>query len=153
MALFLADEQDVEVDADDLLALARHVMAARRVPSDMELSLLLVDADTIATMNAEHLGKPGPTDVLAFPIDEPGESPPDSPAILGDVVLCPAVAHAQAAGLGRRPDDELRLLTVHGILHLLGFDHADPDQERAMFGLTDELLASYAAASTSGASP
>jgi probable rRNA maturation factor len=145
VAVYLADEQDVAVDAEDLLALARHVLAARRVPEDMEVALLLVDAPTIAALNGEHLGKEGPTDVLAFPIDEPGEAPPDTPAILGDVVLCPAVAHEQAAGLGRTPDDELRLLTVHGILHLLGMDHAEPDEERAMFALTDDLLASYAA--------
>jgi probable rRNA maturation factor len=145
MAVFLADEQDVEVDADDLVALARHVLQAQRVPPDMELSLLLVDRDTIAALNVEHMGKDGPTDVLAFPIDVPGETPPDAPAILGDVVLCPAVAHEQAAGFGRTPADEVRLLTVHGILHLLGMDHADPDEERAMFGLTDDLLASYAA--------
>lgn len=144
MAVFLADEQTVPVDTDDLVALARHVLSAQRVPEDMEVSLLLVDADTIAGLNAEHLGKQGPTDVLAFPIDEPGEAPPDTPAILGDVVLCPAVAHEQAGGFGRTPDDEVRLLTVHGLLHLLGMDHADPDEERAMFGLTDELLASYA---------
>lgn len=145
MAVYLADEQTVPVDTDDLLALVRHVLAARRVPEDMEVSILLVDEQTIAALNDEHLGKSGPTDVLSFPIDEPGESPPDSPAILGDVVLCPAVAHEQAAGLGRTPDAEVRLLTVHGILHLLGMDHADPEEERAMFGLTDELLASYAA--------
>ena len=145
VAVYLADEQDVDVDADDLLALARHVLAAQRVPGDMEVALLLVDAPTIAALNGEHLGKDGPTDVLAFPIDEPGEAPPDTPAILGDVVLCPAVAHEQAAGFGRTPADELRLLTVHGILHLLGMDHADPDEERAMFSLTDDLLASYAA--------
>lgn len=143
MAVYLADEQDLDVDAEDLLGLARHVLAERRVPGDMELALLLVDRDTIAALNAEHLGKDGPTDVLAFPIDEPGESPPDTPAILGDVVLCPAVAHEQAEGLGRTPHDELRLLTVHGILHLLGMDHAEPDEERAMFALTDELLASH----------
>ncbi|MBS3941383.1 MAG: rRNA maturation RNase YbeY, partial [Actinobacteria bacterium] len=106
---------------------------------------LLVDETTIAGLNAQHMGKDGPTDVLAFPIDAPGESPPDAPAILGDVVLCPAVAHEQASGFGRTPDDEVRLLAVHGILHLLGMDHADPEEERAMFGLTDELLASYAA--------
>ncbi|MTV26317.1 rRNA maturation RNase YbeY [Nitriliruptoraceae bacterium ZYF776] len=145
MAVYLADEQDVAVDAEDLLALARHVLAERRVPDDMEVSLLLVDADTIAGLNEEHLGKTGPTDVLAFPIDEPGESPPDTPAILGDVVLCPRVAHEQAPSFGRAPEDELRLLTVHGILHLLGMDHADPVEEREMFGLTDELLASFAA--------
>lgn len=145
MAVFLADEQDIPVDADDLVALARHVLREQRVPEDMELALLLVDETTIAGLNAQHMGKEGPTDVLAFPIDAPGEAAPDAPAILGDVVLCPAVAHQQASSFGRTPDDEVRLLTVHGILHLLGMDHADPEEERAMFGLTDELLASYAA--------
>jgi probable rRNA maturation factor len=144
VAIFLADEQDVEVDGDDLLGLAAHVVEQQRVPVDMELSLLLVDRDTIAALNEAHLGKPGPTDVLAFPIDEPGEVPADVPAILGDVVLCPSVAHEQAPRFRRTPHEELRLLTVHGILHLLGMDHADPEQERAMFGLTDRLLASYA---------
>lgn len=146
MAVYLADEQDVPVDADDLVALARHVTTERGVPADMELSLLLVDEEAITALNAEHLGKDGPTDVLAFPIDEPGESLPGVPSLLGDVVLCPAVAHAQAASLRRTPHEELRLLTVHGILHLLGMDHATPRDEAAMFGLTDRLLASYAAA-------
>lgn len=146
MTVYLADEQAVDVDTDDLLALARHVMQRRAVPDDMQLALLLVDEETIAALNAEHLGKQGPTDVLAFPMDEPGETPPDVPAILGDVVLCPAVAHGQAAEFGRTPDDEVRLLTVHGILHLLGMDHATPVEEAEMFGLTDDLLTSYGAA-------
>jgi probable rRNA maturation factor len=144
MAVFLSDEQGLDVDGDDLVRLARHVVAEQRVPEDMELSLLLVDTDTIAALNQAHMGKDGPTDVLAFPIDEPGESPPGPPAILGDVVLCPEVAHAQAPRFGREPHDELRLLTVHGILHLLGMDHAEPDEEAEMFGLTDTLLASFA---------
>ena len=144
VAIFLADEQDASVDTDTLIALARHVLTERRVPEDMELSLLLVDAATIAELNEQHLQKVGPTDVLAFPIDEPGESAPGGPAILGDVVLCPQVAYDQAASLGRSPQDELQLLTVHGILHLLGMDHADPAEEREMFGLTDQLLASFA---------
>lgn len=148
MAVYLADEQSLDVDTDDLLALARHVMAERDVPSDMELALLLVDRDTIAALNQEHLGKQGPTDVLAFPIDEPGETPPGVPSILGDVVLCPAVAHDQAHEFGRTPHDEVRLLTVHGILHLLGMDHATPADEAEMFGLTGDLLASYAARSS-----
>jgi probable rRNA maturation factor len=143
VAIFLADEQDVEVDADDLLALAGHVVEQQRVPPDMELSLLLVDRDTMAALNEAHLGKAGPTDVLAFPIDEPGEVPADAPAILGDVVLCPVVAHEQAPRFDRTPRQELRLLTVHGILHLLGMDHADPAEEREMFALTDRLLASF----------
>lgn len=146
MAVYLADEQAIDVDTDDLLALGRHVLAARGVPDDMELALLLVDEETIAGLNQEHLGKQGPTDVLAFPIDEPGETPPGVPSILGDVVLCPAIAHAQAPRFGRTPHDELRMLTVHGILHLLGMDHATPADEAEMFGLTDELLAAYAEA-------
>lgn len=150
MAVYLADEQSLDVDTDDLLALARHVMAERDVPSDMELALLLVDRDTIAALNQEHLDKQGPTDVLAFPIDEPGETPPGVPSILGDVVLCPAVAHDQAHEFGRTPHDEVRLLTVHGILHLLGMDHATPADEAEMFGLTGDLLASYATARSPG---
>lgn len=146
MAVFLSDEQDLAVDREDLLLLARHVLVEQQVPSDMELALLLVDRDAIAALNEAHLGGSGPTDVLAFPIDEPGEVPAGQPAVLGDVVVCPAVAHEQAPRHGREEADELRLLTVHGILHLLGMDHGDPDEERAMFGRTDELLASYARA-------
>ncbi len=144
MPVFLADEQALEVDTDDLLDLTRFVLEEREVPGDMEVSVLLVDAETIAALNEQHLGHEGPTDVLAFPIDEPGEALADVPAILGDVVVCPSVAHEQASGAGRQPHEELRLLTVHGLLHLLGMDHADPEQERAMFGLTDELLRRHA---------
>lgn len=145
MAVFLSDEQQREVDADDLLALTRHVLAARRVPEDMEVSVLLVDEDTIAALNEQHMGKDGPTDVLAFPIDEPGETPPDQPAVLGDVVLCPSVCAAQAPRFSRSEHEELQVLTVHGLLHLLGMDHADPVDEAEMFGLTDDLLADYRA--------
>jgi probable rRNA maturation factor len=143
VAVFLADEQDLEVAEGRLVALAQHVLAAQRVPADMEVSLLLVDEPTIAELNEQHLGKSGPTDVLAFPIEEPGESPPGAPAILGDVVLCPKIAHEQASDLARSGEEELELLTVHGILHLLGMDHADPASEREMFGLTDRLLAEF----------
>lgn len=143
MAVFLTDEQSDDVDAEDLVALARFVMREQRVPDEMELALLLVDRDAIAALNRQHMGKDGPTDVLAFPIDEPGETPPGPPAILGDVVLCPAVAATQAAERGHDPRQELQLLTVHGILHLLGMDHADPVEEARMFGRTDELLAAY----------
>jgi probable rRNA maturation factor len=143
VAVFVADEQEEPVDVDDLADLARHVLNERRVPPDMEVSLLLVDEGSIARLNEVHLGGSGPTDVLAFPIDEPGETASDVPAILGDVVLCPAVATAQAAAAGHSAGEELRLLTVHGLLHLLGMDHAEPAEEREMTGATDELLRSY----------
>jgi probable rRNA maturation factor len=143
--VFLADEQDLAVVVEDLIALAQHVLVQRRVPADMEVALLLVDEDTIAGLNQQHLGHEGPTDVLAFPIDEPGESPPAGPAILGDVVVCPAVAHRQARERGVSEHSELQLLTVHGILHLLGMDHAEPDEERAMFALTEELVREHRA--------
>ncbi len=145
MAVFVADEQDRPVDHENLAALARHVLQRRRVPTDMELSLLLVDEETIAAMNEQHLRESGATDVLAFPIDEPGESAPGGPAILGEVVLCPTVAERQAHEAGHDLQRELQLLTVHGILHVLGMDHAEPDEEREMFALTDELLESYRA--------
>lgn len=143
MAVVVADEQEVEVDQQRLLRLARHVLATQRVPDDMEVAILLVDEATIAELNATHLHHDGPTDVLAFPIDEPGEAPAGGPAILGDVVMCPAYVARQAADHGRTFEDELAMLTVHGLLHLLGMDHADATQEREMFGLTDQLLSSF----------
>lgn len=147
MAIYVADEQDRPVDSDELVALAQHVMREQRVRPEMELSVLLVDEATMASLNQQHMGEDGPTDVLAFPMDAPGETPADAPAVLGDVVLCPAVAEQQAPGQGRRVEDEIRLLTVHGILHLLGMDHADEQEERSMFARTDELLASFGARS------
>lgn len=142
MAVFLSDEQtDEVVDLEDLVAVAQHVVLQERIPADMEVALLLVDLATMTGLNAQHMGQDGATDVLAFPIDEPGESTPDAPALLGDVVLCPAYARDQAARLGRGLQDELRMLTVHGMLHLLGMDHDSPERERVMFTRTDELLA------------
>lgn len=143
MAVSVADEQDRPVDHDDLVALAEHVLDERGVPDDIDVGLLLVDEATIADLNRQHLDRSGPTDVLAFPLDQPGEGPEGVPAILGDVVLCPEVAAVQARDAGTDPGQELRMLTVHGILHLLGMDHAEPEEEREMFTLTERLLGSY----------
>lgn len=143
MAVFLSDEQDAPADADDLVALARYVLEERGVPEVAELSLLLVDRGTITALNAEHRDLEEPTDVLAFPIDPPTGDPSGPPPVLGDVVVCPEVAAEQAAGAGHDRQEELRLLTVHGILHLLGMDHDEPGRRREMFSLTDRLLAGY----------
>jgi probable rRNA maturation factor len=148
MTVFLADERapgddTPPLDLERLGRLARHVLAARAVPADMEVSVLCVDRDAIAELNARHMGADGPTDVLAFPMDLPGESLPGEPAILGDVVLCPAVAAEQAARDRRPVAAEVELLVVHGILHLLGFDHAEAGEREEMFGLTERLLRAF----------
>lgn len=145
MAVFVADEQsDVPVDTDRLSSLTSFVLAEQRVPTSMEVSVMAVDTATIHELNRTHMDSDKPTDVLAFPLDAPGEAT-DAPSILGDVVLCPAVAEAQAAEHDKTTQAEMDLLVVHGLLHLLGHDHAEDEERRIMFGLTDELLAGFAA--------
>jgi probable rRNA maturation factor len=132
--------------------LAAFVLERMRVHPLAELCVTAVDEDTIAGLNAKWMEKDGPTDVLAFPMDElrPGqvtEEPEEG--VLGDLVLCPAVAVRQAAEAvekgqqGYTATDELDLLTVHGILHLLGYDHAEPEEHAEMFGLQARLLAEW----------
>jgi probable rRNA maturation factor len=114
-----------------------------------ELCVTAVDEDTIAELNAKWMEKDGPTDVLAFPMDElrPGlvteEPEAGDTAVLGDLVLCPAVAERQGETAGHGTVAELELLTVHGILHLLGYDHAEPAEHQEMFGLQDRLLSEW----------
>ena len=146
MAVLVADEQTVPIDAGRLRRLADFVLSDQRVPPAMELSILVVDADAMAALNAHHMDAEGPTDVLAFPMDMPGEAEPGHPAILGDVVLCPEVAAGQAREHDTTLEAELDLLLVHGILHLLGHDHAEAGERRDMFSLTDRLLAQFRAA-------
>jgi probable rRNA maturation factor len=160
--VFGADEQhDIDVDLNGIVTLAEQVLLAEGVRGECELAVTFVDEETIAELNHEFLGEDGPTDVLAFPIDdeivESGRSPdsgttgPDRPEVepgevpilLGDVMVCPAVAARNAAERGRSTDDEVALLVVHGILHVLGMDHADPEEEAAMFAKQDALLARF----------
>jgi probable rRNA maturation factor len=150
--VLVSDEQSRPVDLERLRRLAGHVLADRGVPAGTELSVTCIDAAAMAALNGRHLGEHTPTDVLAFPMDAPGETTPDEPALLGDVVLCPEVAAAQAADRGAPAADELDLLLVHGILHLLGHDHVDEAERADMFGLTDALLASFAG-SAAGSAP
>ncbi len=145
MTVYLADEQACPLDVERLQQLAEYVLADRHVPRMMELSVLCVERNVITRLNETHMGSEGATDVLAFPIDYPGETPPGQPALLGDVVLCPAVAADHAEREGRTLWEEVELLLVHGILHLLGHDHAEPAERDLMFKLTDQLLAGFRA--------
>jgi probable rRNA maturation factor len=145
------NESGVQVDEKGLAGLARHVLDGMRVHPLAELSILLVDEAAMTELHEKWMGESGPTDVLAFPMDElrPGhmsggvEDAPADPALLGDVVLCPAIAARQAKDAGHGVEDEMHVLCAHGILHLLGYDHAEPEEHREMFGLQAELLASW----------
>lgn len=140
MTVFVADEQQQQpVPLDRLRRLAIDTLAAERVPEAMEVTLLLVDRGAIAELNRLHMGGDGPTDVLAFPLDSPEEAGAEAPAVLGDVVLCPEVAAEQSGQAAA----EMEMLVVHGLLHLLGHDHAEPEEREAMFGRTEELLRGF----------
>ena len=158
--VYAADEQEERaVDLDRWAGLARAVLEDRRLRGEVEVSLLFVDEPSIAALNEQFLGRKGPTDVLAFPIEDeplPGGRSPDSGGsgpgtdadvepltLLGDVVICPAVAARNAADHGVAVDDELALLVVHGLLHLLGMDHETDRDAEAMERLERELLARH----------
>ena len=140
------NESGLDFDVRRLSRLARFVMDRMRVHPQAELCIKAVDEDTIAELNEQWMEKEGPTDVLAFPMDElrPGlvdEEPEEG--VLGDLVLAPAVAERQGEEAGHGREAEIDLLTVHGILHLLGYDHAEPEEHTEMFGLQARLLAEW----------
>lgn len=137
------DEQtEITVDAPRWAELAAHVLRAEGARG--ELTLTFVARDEIAALNAEHMGADGPTDVLSFPLDDPSVAPlANEPLLLGDVVVCPAVAAEAAPEHAGTLDDELALLVVHGCLHVLGHDHVDPDETRVMRAREVELLEAH----------
>jgi probable rRNA maturation factor len=158
--LFVANEQDeVSIDLERWTALSIAVLAARGVTANAEMSLLFVDETTIAHLNEEFLGKVGPTDVLSFPIEDeetysgrvpdqggtgPGSTANERPVtLIGDVLVCPAVALRNAIEHDTSDDDEFALLIVHGILHLLGFDHVVDTEAEVMEALERELLRAH----------
>lgn len=162
--VFVADEQDdrpVDLARWERLALA--VLLDEGVAGEAELTLLFVDEPTIAELNHRFMGSDGPTDVLAFPLDphdppqvgrdpdggtagpmrDPAAQREHPPLLLGDVVICPTVADRNATERGVSPDDEIALLVVHGILHVMGHDHAEPEETAIMKGRENELLARH----------
>jgi probable rRNA maturation factor len=148
VSIEVLDESGHDLDTRQLASLSRFVLDRMRVHPLAELCIKAVDEETIAGLNAQWMEKEGVTDVLAFPMDElrPGlvnEEPEEG--VLGDLVLCPAVAERQGETAGHGTLAEVELLTVHGILHLLGYDHAEPEEHAEMFGLQDRLLAEWRA--------
>ncbi|WNV83364.1 rRNA maturation RNase YbeY [Umezawaea sp. Da 62-37] len=151
MSIEIANESGVVVDEPSIVSAARFALDRMGVSPLAELSVLLVELDVMADLHERWMDLPGPTDVMAFPMDELDSARrPDAaglgPALLGDIVLCPAFAKDQAKTAGHGLIDELHLLTVHGVLHLLGYDHAEPAEEREMFTLQNRILADFRSA-------
>jgi probable rRNA maturation factor len=145
------NESGVDIDAHGLMRLSRFVMSSLKLHPECELSIKLVDEDTMAKYHVEFLDLPGPTDVMSWPMDElrPGSGDTDDADLplghLGDIALCPTVAAAQGAKAGHGTWAELELLTVHGILHLLGYDHAEPAEKAEMWDVQGRLLEAWRA--------
>ncbi|WP_026065821.1 rRNA maturation RNase YbeY [Actinoalloteichus spitiensis] len=148
MSIEIANESGVAIDEKSVVAAARYALDQMGVSPLAELSVLLVELDTMSDLHERWMDLPGPTDVMAFPMDELDSARrPDAggsgPALLGDIVLCPEFARDQAKKAGHSLSHELHLLTIHGVLHLLGYDHAEPAEEREMFALQNRLLAEF----------
>ena len=148
MSTEVTNESGVALDEAEFAALSRFVLDELHVHPQAELSIILVASDVMAELHERWMDEPGPTDVLSFPMDElrPGRDGEPAEGVLGDVVLCPEVAATQARAAGHSTEEELLLLTTHGILHLLGFDHAEPQEEKEMFALQRRLLLTFLAA-------
>jgi probable rRNA maturation factor len=146
VAVELTNESGIEVAEATLQDVVLFGMAQMRVHPDAELAIVLVDEGAMEQLHLQWMGEPGPTDVLSFPMDElrPGrDGETSAEGILGDIVLCPSVAATQAEAAGHSVMTELSMLTIHGLLHLLGYDHAEPDEEKEMFGLQADILQKY----------
>lgn len=146
MTIEITNESGVSTDETVLLRLMEHNFSELHVSADADVAILLVDEGAMEALHVQWMDEPGPTDVLSFPMDElrPGtDEQPTPPGLLGDIVLCPQVAETQAQAAGHSTLDELVLLTTHGLLHLLGYDHAEPEEEREMFGLQRQLITAF----------
>lgn len=146
MSIEVNNESGVESPDSELVRLARFVFEKLYLHPQTELSIILADREAMEKLHLEWMDEPGATDVLSFPMDElrPGTISRPAPAgLLGDIVICPQVAQEQADAGGHSLADELLLLTMHGLLHLLGYDHDEPDERAEMFGLQRELLSSF----------
>ena len=148
MSTEISNESSHTVDEVEFAALARYVLDQMHVHPQAELSIIFVDIPAMTELHMRWMDEPGPTDVMSFPMDElrPGrEGAPSDEGILGDIVVCPEVAAEQAREAGHSAQEEMLLLVTHGILHLLGFDHAEPEEREEMFTLQRTLLLTFLA--------
>jgi probable rRNA maturation factor len=147
VSIEINNESGIEVDEHAFQRLSTFALDQLHVHPDAELGIVFVDEAAMEQLHVQWMDEPGPTDVLSFPMDElrPGtEERQTAAGLLGDIVVCPQVALSQAETAGHSPLEEMLLLTTHGLLHLLGFDHAEPDEEKEMFSLQREILLGFA---------
>lgn len=143
MSIEINNESDAEIESERVLAMMVHHFKHLRLSPRAELSVMFINEKPMEDLHIKWMDEPGPTDVLSFPMDELRPGNIEAEGVLGDIVICPQVARLQADAAGHEETDEIMLLATHGLLHLLGFDHAEPEQEAEMFGLQRELLDSY----------
>ena len=146
MTIEITNESEFEVDLTRVQSLAEHVREALRLHPLVDVGVIFVDEAPMTDLHVRWMDEPGPTDVLSFPMDElrPGsEEMLSAEGVLGDVVICPQVARRQAEVAGHEDINEILMLLTHGMLHLVGFDHAEPEEEKEMFALQKELLDSF----------
>ena len=149
MSTEVLNETEVDIDGTEFADLAAFVLESMHVSVDAELSITFIDPEPMEELHLRWLDLPGPTDVMSFPMDQLRPGHPNSPTpagTLGDLVICPQVAAAQALKAGHSAVEEMLLLTTHGILHLLGYDHSEPEEKRQMFDLQRRLLLTFLAA-------
>ena len=144
MGIEIANNSGVACNEDQIVDVAAFALDKMGIHPDSDLGITLVDEDEITKLHIQWMNLPGPTDVLSFPMDELKPfSASDGPGIIGDIVICPQFAAKQATK--HSTEDEISLLTVHGVLHLLGFDHVEEEEHKVMFGLQDKTLAEWRA--------
>ena len=142
MGIEIANNSGIACDEDEIVDVAAFALDKMGIHPDSDLSITLVDEDEITQLHVQWMNLPGPTDVLSFPMDELKPfSASDGPGIIGDIVICPQFAAKQA--VSHSTAEEISLLTVHGVLHLLGFDHVEEEEHKVMFGLQDKTLAEW----------
>lgn len=147
MSTDVTNESGHELDEVEVSALASYVLEQMHVHPQADLEIRFVDTDAMSELHVRWMDEEGPTDVLSFPMDElrPGDEDEPAEGILGSIVVCPEVAAEQARTAGHSPAEEMLLLVTHGILHLLGYDHAEPEEEKEMFALQRRLLLTFLA--------
>jgi probable rRNA maturation factor len=141
MNIEITNLASIKCDEDRIKGVAKYSLQRLELHPDCELSISLVEESEMSSLHMQWMDESGPTDVLSFPMDElKPNSAAQGPGVLGDIVLCPSYAKTQAEAAGHSLQEELELLTVHGVLHLLGFDHRESEEERVMFAMQDEYL-------------